>query len=264
MLNGLQLYLRYVGVSVRAQMQYRVSFALTVVAQMLLTGIEFLGVWMLFDRFGSLAGWRLAEVALFYGMANVAFGLAEGLGRGFNVFSGMVKSGDFDRLLVRPRSTALQVAASQMQAVRIGRIAQGLVVLFWATHALDVDWTFARAALIPLTITGGTCMFVGLFVLSATLSFWSTQSLEVVNCVTYGGVYAAEYPLSIYHRWFRRFFTFVVPLACVCYFPGLAILGRTERFAALHYAAPLAGVLFLIVSLQVWRIGVRHYRSTGS
>jgi len=264
MLNSLHLYACYVGVSMRSQMQYRVSFALTALAQMMLTGVEFLGVWMLFDRFGSLADWQLAEVALFYGMANVAFGLAEGFGRGFSTFSGMVKSGDFDRLLVRPRSTALQVAAREMHAMRLGRIAQGLVVLFWATHTLDVNWTLARIALIPLTIGGGACMFVGLFVLGATLTFWSTQSLELINCVTYGGVHAAQYPLAIYDSWLRRFFTFIVPLACISYFPGLAILGKVEESAALHYAAPLAGVLFLVFSLQVWRVGVRHYRSTGS
>ena len=28
--------------------------------------------------------------------------------------------------------------------------------------------------------------------------------------------------------------------------------------------APLAGPVFLVVCLQVWRFGVRHYRSTGS
>ena len=28
--------------------------------------------------------------------------------------------------------------------------------------------------------------------------------------------------------------------------------------------APMAGILFLLLSLQVWRVGVRHYRSTGS
>jgi ABC-2 type transport system permease protein len=28
--------------------------------------------------------------------------------------------------------------------------------------------------------------------------------------------------------------------------------------------APVAGPIFLLVALQVWKIGVRHYRSTGS
>ena len=77
----------------------------------------------------------------------------------------------------------------------------------------------------------------------------------------------SQYPLPIYRDWFRRFFTFVIPLACINYYPAVAILGRDDPLGAsrpVQCAAPLAGVLFLIVALQVWKIGVRHYRSTGS
>ena len=40
-----------------------------------------------------------------------------------------------------------------------------------------------------------------------------------------------------------------------------AALGSPAWF---HWTAPLAGVLFMLVSLQAWKVGVRHYRSTGS
>ena len=71
---------------------------------------------------------------------------------------------------------------------------------------------------------GGVSLFCGIFVLQATLCFWTTESLEVVNTVSYGGVQTAQYPLSIYSDGFRRFFTYVVPLASVAYFPVLALL----------------------------------------
>ena len=49
---------------------------------------------------------------------------------------------------------------------------------------------------------------------------------------TDGGVETTQYPLSIYEPWFRKVFTYVVPLGCVSYFPALAIMGRPyyERF----------------------------------
>jgi len=96
----------------------------------------------------------------------------------------------------------------------------------------------------------------------------TTETLEIFNTVTYGGTETAQYPLSIYKGWFRRFFTFVVPLACISYFPALAILGRDDPVAGspvwFRWAAPLVGVVFFVISLQVWKVGVRHYRSTGS
>ena len=102
---------------------------------------------------------------------------------------------------------------------------------------------------------------------TGTSAFWTTESLEVWNAFTYGGVFMSQYPLPIYRPWFRAFLSYVIPLACVNYFPGLAILGRPDPLGTppiFHWLAPLAGPAFLIVCLQFWKIGVRHYRSTGS
>ncbi len=266
-MDALRLYFRYVGISVRSQMQYRASFLLGAFGQFLLTGLEFVAIWALFERFHDIDGWRLPEVALLYGIANVAFALAEGAGRGFDVFARMVKSGDFDRLLLRPRSTVFQVAASEVQLLRVGRLAQGAVVLGWALVAVDVDWNLGRALLLLATIVAGICVFVGLWVLQATFTFWTTEGLEVANVVTYGGVESTQYPISIYRDWLRGFLTFLVPLALVGYYPVLALTGRTDSWdspAWLPWAAPLVGPLFLGVCLYLWRFGVRHYRSTGS
>jgi hypothetical protein len=60
---------------------------------------------------------------------------------------------------------------------------------------------------------------------------------------------------------------FVIPRGCIGYLPGLAILGRADPLGTslpLQWMAPLAGPLFLLICLQAWRFGVRHYQSTGS
>jgi ABC-type uncharacterized transport system permease subunit len=33
---------------------------------------------------------------------------------------------------------------------------------------------------------------------------------------------------------------------------------------ALRFLSPLAGLLVLLVSLIIWRFGIRHYQSTGT
>jgi ABC-2 type transport system permease protein len=268
MLNSIRLYGRYFGISVRSQMQYRASFLMRSIGAFCAGGIEIAAIWALFRRFESLRGWTLAEVGLFFGLINVAIAVGDAFARGFDVFGRMIRSGDFDRVLLRPRSTALQVAGQELTLFRVGRLAQGLAVLLWAAGALNVQWTPARVGLAVFAVAGGVALFYGLWVLQATLTFWTTESLEVMNALTYGGAETGQYPLAVYRPWFRKFFTFVVPLACVSYFPALAILGRDDPVvhspAWFRYCAPLIGVLFLGVSLQAWRFGVRHYRSTGS
>ena len=55
--------------------------------------------------------------------------------------------------------------------------------------------------------------------------------------------------------------TFLIPYACIQYYPLLFLLGRGKDWYAI---LPLAGFLFLIPCYALWRIGVRHYQSTGS
>ncbi len=267
MLNGLRLYGRYIGISLRGQMQYRVSFLLQTLGVFLVTGIEFLGLWALFARFGNLRGWTVSEAALFYGLVNVTYAIADGMARGFDQFAGTVKAGDFDRLLLRPRSTVLQLSGQELTLRRLGRFLQGLAALLWASHALAVQWTPAKVILLLAALIGGVCLFFGIIVLQATTCFWTIEGLEVWNSLTSGGCYAAQYPLNIYRSWFRKFFLFVVPLGCVTYLPVVAILERPDPLGSpviLQWLSPAAGLIFLVVSLRIWQCGVRHYTSTGS
>jgi ABC-2 type transport system permease protein len=267
-MHALGLYLRYMSVSVRSQMQYRASFLMMSVGHLTVTAVEIVGIWALFERFGDLKGWSLPEVALCYSLVNIAFALAEGMGRGFDTFHRQVRSGGFDRILLRPRSAALQVAGQRFLLTRIGRLVQGLAVLVWAVWSLEIPWSLGHTALVFWAIVGGTCLFYGILVLQATSAFWTIEGLEAWNTITYGGIETAQYPLSIYRSWFRKFFTFVVPLACVTYYPALAILGRADPVTgsgrAFQVAAPGSGLIVLALSLGIWRLGVRRYHSTGS
>lgn len=266
-MNDLALYVRYLGISLRGQMQYRVSFVLQTFGHFLVTAIEFISIWVLFDRFDRLHDWSLAEVAVFYGFINVSFALADAFGRGFDMFGNMVKSGDFDRVLLRPRSTVLQLAGQELTLRRVGRLIQGAAVLAWGCHALELTLTMERVALAVLVVGGNFALFSGLVVVQATMAFWTVETLEMMNSFTYGGVHAAQYPISIYGKWLRRFFTFIVPLAATSYFPIVAFLNRPDPLGSpawMAWVTPLAGFAFLAGSLCLWRIGVRHYTSTGS
>ena len=168
---------------------------------------EFLGVIILFDRFGNIKGWTLYEIALFYGMINMTFSIAEAMARGFDLFSRQVISGDFDRILLRPRSTALQILGVEFTVMRIGRISLGLFLILYSSCKLNVVFDFYNISLLLFSVIGSVCLFIGLFIIQGTMCFWSTESLEIMNMLTYGGVETMQYPLSIYGKWFKRFFS---------------------------------------------------------
>ena len=212
-----------------------------------------------------MQGWSLPEVALFYGMVSTSFALAEAWSRGFDTFHNLVRTGDFDRILLRPRTAFLQIIGQEFQLMRVGRLCQGIIILCWAAKALAISWTFYKLFLLFLSIIGGMLIFSGLFILQATLSFWSIQSLEIINMVTYGGVETIQYPLSIYKTWFRKFFTYMIPLAFINYIPALSILGKGDSFIyKLSWLSAPFGLSFFLLCIKLWGFGIIHYRSTGS
>ncbi|HTP78123.1 MAG TPA: ABC-2 family transporter protein [Rhizomicrobium sp.] len=262
------LLLRFIRNGLRAQMLYPTAFLLRLVTQFTVTIVEFGGLWALFARFGHVRGWTFPEVALFYGAVSVSFSLVDMSTRGFDMFGPQfVKTGAFDRVLLRPRAATTQLMGFDFGFTSLGRLAQGLVALAIAVALLGIGWSAGKVVLMLSAIAGGTALFGGILVLQATLAFWTVESLEIVNTITYGGVEAAQYPLDIYAGWFRKFLIYVIPLGCVVYFPVATVLGRSATAGIPAWAGaltPLAGFAFLALAFGAWRIGIRHYTSTGS
>lgn len=267
-MNSLALYLRFIRNCLRAQMLYPTAFLLRFGSQFVITITEFGGLYALFLRFSHIRGWTFPEIALFYGVVSVAFAIADTTCRGFDMFGPQfVKTGYFDRVLLRPRTATLQLMGFEFGFTSLGRVLQGLIALGVAVALLHVEWTALKAIILAWAVAGCIALFFAILLLQATLSFWTVESLEIVNTLTYGGIEAAQYPLDIYAGWFRKFLTFVVPLGCVIYFPVATVLGRggTAGIAPWMGAlTPLTGFVFLGMAFSAWRIGIQHYTSTGS
>lgn len=260
----MRLYFKYLKILLKAQMQYRVSFWLLTIGQFLIPFSIFAGLYFLFARFGSIKGWNFLEVALCFSVIHTAFAISECLARGFDVFSGMVISGEFDRVLVRPQNTIVQVMGSRFELTRIGRLIQSMAVFTWTVWKLAIDWNILKVITLLLMTISGAFIFSGIFILAATLCFWTIQGIEVVNVFTDGGREMAQYPLDIYKKWVTRFFTFIIPFGCVNYLPLMFVLDKVGGNGVMYMLAPLYGIFFIVPCLLVWKFGVRHYLSTGS
>ncbi|HWQ12725.1 MAG TPA: ABC-2 family transporter protein [Roseiflexaceae bacterium] len=262
------LYFRLIGARIRSQMQYKVSFWLDTVGFMLATGLEFAVIAILYTRFPSIGGWSAPEVALLYGMTSIAFSMAEMVARGFDApFERMMQQGSFDRVLTRPLGSFFQIMASEFQLRRLGRTAQGALVLSYALSRLEVAWTPSKGLLLLLAVLSGAVIYTGLIVIGATICFWTIKTPEVINVFTFGGQTLVSYPLSIYNRLIRTVFLSIVPVAFANYPAALVILSRSDPHGLpgeLAWAAPLAAALFFGAARAFWQYGVSKYQSTGS
>lgn len=257
------LYFKYVSIILKSELQYRTSFILLSIGQFFVPFSVFISIYYLFQHFQEIKGWNLYEVALCYAIIHLTFSLSECFARGFDSFSSTIVRGEFDRILVRPRSTVLQILGSKFEFTRIGRIIQSIIVFIFALPNLSIEWNFYKILTIILMIIGGMFIFTGLFMIGATLCFWTIEGLEVINILTNGGREISQYPLNIYKDWVKKFFTYIIPFGTVNYLPLMYILNKVPD--NIYYSfIPLLGVFFIIPCLILWKIGIKHYQSTGN
>lgn len=247
----------------RSQMQHRASFLMLFFSNFIGAFVQIVMIWILFERFKELNGWHLYEVAIISGVVHMGFAVAECTAKAFDNFHRLVKSGDFDRILLRPCSTLLQVSASDFQAMRFGRFLQGFIILLWGASQSHIAFFSYQTVVIAFAVISTSALFYGLFVIQGALSFWIFESLEFMNIVTYGGVETGQYPLSIYNKFISYFFTVFVPIGCAAYYPIASVLHRDSVSLILGIIAPIAGLIFLFLSCKFWHFGVKYYRSSG-
>lgn len=262
MSNALKLYKHYMSINIRSAMQYKTSFLLMVVGQFLVSFNVFLGIFFMFQRFSEVKGFGYSEVVLCYGIVLLQFSLAEMYARGFDTFSGMVRSGNFDRVLVRPRNEVLQVLGSKFELTRIGRMFQAVVMFVYGIVKCDVSWTLPKIMTVIFMLIGGTALFSGLFLIYAALCFFTLDGLEFMNVLTDGAKEYGKYPIGVYGKRLLQITTFIIPYALVQYYPLLYVLGRTEQMW--YMFLPVVACLFLIPCYILWRFGVSSYKSSGS
>jgi len=263
--RAIRIYLALVGASVRSQLRYRLSLSLNAVGYFLIFWSEFLAIWILFDRFGTLAGWTMREVLVCYGLAHLSYACAEFFARGFEFVAMLAREGDYDRLLLRPAGTLVQLAGYEFSLMKLGRVLQAGIVMGWALAGQADRLTLGGIAMLAWAFLGGLALFVGAYALQGAAGMKALQNIEAFNILTNGGPEMAQFPMSIYPPPLRAAFTFLVPLAGVVYYPALAFLRRPEALPPLlGWLTPAGGFAFLALALGAFKLAERGYVSTGS
>ena len=266
-MDTIKLYLHSMRMLIRSQLQYPASFFMQTLAQLVMEGGEMLAVILLVDRFERLNRWEAGDLFFFFGLMSVTFYLTECFGRGITGnFPYLVRTGQLDTFLVRPRGTLTQVLCSAVDPRRITCIAVGTAALVIGCRLSHVQWTLPKAAAFAEAILFGCMLILALFMIEAIFMIYSVKSVELVNALSYGGRSACEYPIDIYPRPLRILFTAVTPFALVLHVPSTYILEKPlygwPSWTA--FVCPLAGAVFFGLIYVVFRKAMTHYRSTGS
>lgn len=258
----MKVYFKTILMLIKMQLEYRKAFIISVIGTFFLTFLLTISIYFLFEEFGAIGTWTFYEVVFLFGIIFLNFSLAEMFLRGLDHFDKIIKNGEFDRILIRPQGLLLQATCTEFDFSKIGRTIQCIIIIIISLVHINLKWNVYKIFVFLLMNMGCFTIFFGIFILKASFCFWTIDGLEFMNILAEGGKKVAQYPIDIYAKWFRIFFTFIVPFGLVNYYPVLYLFEKVDIW---YYGlTPLFTVAFLIPCLIVWRIGVKHYESTGS
>lgn len=258
----MNVYRKYLKMKLMSQMQYRASFFLAALGQFLTAFTSFFGIKFLFSGINGVDDFAYGQVLLCFSVIMMSFSIGEMIGGGLATFPGLLQDGDFDRILVRPRSVIGQIIVPHMDFTRLGLLAQAVVTLCIAVPISGIHWTWKKALVFGMMIICGSVVFFCLFLITATFAFFTIQPLDFLNLFTYGMRQFGKYPFSIYGEAILRLLTFVIPLALIQYYPLLYLLDREDGI--FYKISPMVSLLFLIPTYFFYRIGLKNYKSVGS
>ena len=260
-------YIQLMKSSIQSRMEYRGTFFafLLTIAGFYLAQIAVIG--LMLGRFGTIGGWSPGEMAFLYSLLILSTGCVSAIFSGLLDFSEFIREGTFDRLLLRPLSTLGQVLAMRFDMTGFMHLFLGIAALAFATVLLDIEWTAVRVAFLILSVLGGVLILGGVRIIVASICFFTVRNESLQHLIVFSTREFLMYPVSIYIRPVQIFLTFLFPIAFVNFYPAHVLLNRdtnTLIAPALAYLAFPVGLLVFIASLYFWRVGQRHYSSTGS
>ncbi|CAM3074940.1 ABC transporter permease [Streptobacillus ratti] len=260
-------YIHIIKMVLKSNLVYKANFMVGLFNQLLIILFEFLGLLSLFNKFGSLNNWKLTEVFLLYGIINFSFSFSEVFFRGFesNIQS-IIREGKYDRYLLRPYSTLLQISAYNFQPVRIGRLLLAIFVLIIGLfYNFEHISNIYKLIYLLFVLASSTSLYAGIYIAVGSLTFLFTQYIEFTGIFIQGSVSMMQYPKDVFPKYIQDFFSYILPVTLVSYYPISIILNKIKpQNNYLDLFFPLAGILFFVMSYLLFKKLEKKYSSVGN
>ncbi|MFE3445343.1 ABC transporter permease [Nocardia sp. NPDC059180] len=249
-----------------AQRSYRLSFASDLFGAFLLGLAEFGEVWVIFGSGRVIGGLDLNAALLLFGLSNTGFALAQVLFGHLDQLPTLIRLGTLDTYHLRPQPLLLQLITGDIALRRFARAIVSIAVLIIGLFRNDIDWSPSSVLILTMALFSAIALFGGLFVCAAGCQFYLIDGSELTNSFTYGGMFAATQPASVFPTPLRLLFGFAIPVAFTAYLPTIAVLGLPGPAflpAWLAWLTPIAALWVWLIALGMWRLGTRHYQGGG-
>ncbi len=263
MRRAFKIYRILVAQNLKRIMEYKADFLTGAVSFLIDQAIGIAFIFIIFSQIPHLAGFTFEQIVFIYGFSQIPKGLDHLLADNlWSVGYFIVRKGDFDKYLTRPINPLFHVIAETFQIDAVGELVVGIGLMIYAAPNAGLYITPVSVLLFILVIPFATLIYTSIKIATAAFAFWIKSSGFIIQMV-YGMNEFAKYPTTIYSTVIKTFVTYIIPFAFTGFYPALYFLtGENPLF---HIGGVvLISVIFLTISLWIWKKGLSAYESAGS
>ena len=251
--NYLALVATYVRFNAKAALEYRAAFVSQMLA-MILNDCIWVAFWTtFFARFPVIHGWGSTDVITLWAVCAAGLGIGETVFGNSARLATLIAQGELDSWLLYPRSVLTHIILGKMNATAFGDALFGYGVYLGFAHP-DLPH-FALFSALTLSVA---VVFVGLNILSGSLSFLMGNAAPLADQWRFAMVNFSTYPASLFDGPVRFMLYTVVPAGFVSYLPIEALRTFSLQTAALSL---LGSLVFFVVAVVVFYEGLKRYES---
>lgn len=260
----LHLYLSYIKRSIIARLEYKKDTFISIISFFMVNVASILSISFILNSIPSLKGWTMSEIGFLYGFSMMPVAIdhlfTDDL---WTVAYFKVRSGELDRMFLKPVPVLFQVIAETFQLEGLGELLVGIIMLIVCGNMINVSWSFPLILLLIIATIFGGVIITSLKIIFASLAFIFKRSGPLLQ-VVYNFISYTRYPLSIYPKFVKALLTFIFPFAVFISFPIETVLYNSYSPYLLMLVIILVAIGLLSLSIVIWWLCSKKYESSGS
>ncbi|MBI3971248.1 MAG: ABC-2 family transporter protein [Chloroflexi bacterium] len=226
--HALRVFTTLVGLRYKARLMYPAAYYSFLAAKLVGYISEYAVIWLLLERFKTIAGWTLPEVLLLHSINVISYTIAASfvfhIARNIEQY---VVSGELDTVLLKPVHPLVWLSGYFYSPTYVSQTILGFLVLSFAAGQLDLHWSLGVVVRLGVVLLGASFLQAALFLVASSVTFWTVRGRNIADALL-SLRDLVSFPLSIYGVGIRFLLTFVIPVAFINYYPAGILLDRPE------------------------------------
>lgn len=241
--------------------QYPADTMIWFISMVIREACGFIGIVALASVGGGLGTWSMYEICLLFSMCAVIEAIGQAFFDSVWAIDKMIRRGELDVFLIRPASPFIQVLGQVMHFQAILSMGVYVGIFTWAAHGIGLHIGGREIVLLIEYVICGTVINSGIYTIFNSLNFWIVQGDDIAVLVQTCREFV-KYPLQVFPAAIQGFFTYILPLGFVAYYPVLGLLGKTRM--PVMVLLPCVAALVAVIASVIWHMGIKGYNSTGT